>query len=261
MKPVLSPHGYCFALSRHGPAPGPLHPKGKGAFTLVELIAVIAIMAILSATVIGGVLYAGRKAAITATQGLFERLSVAINMYNGDWGAYPPDRNPSWPNPGGWGSWSMRDRTDIGNLNHPGETLWYFLAGIYQEPRGSGANDVIDDDEFQALVRKTTYMDFRENELRRVGVAFWMTNQLKDEDDQYSSSDEFPEIIDAWGSPINYVALDTINTANPRANKESFDLVSRGPDRFTGAPYDERNVKVKGIYTNRDNIANFPLKD
>ena len=57
----------------------------------------------------------------------------------------------------------------------------------------------------------------------------------------------------------------TINGLIEGISEESFDLISRGPDRLTGDPYDDREASVvkgtKTFYPNRDNIANFPLEN
>ncbi len=230
----------------------------EGGFTLVELIAVIAIIAILSAAVLGGVVYAGKKASVAATKGLIERLSVAINMYREDYGAYPPDRNPNHPSTGGWeDDWY----TDPGNnLNMPAETLWYFLAGIYED------EDLADTDR-EKMARKSAYINFREKDLRRVGILFWMKSGLlmnlgdshasKDVGGQIKDNDIFPEIVDVWGMPIHYVAKGSFSGDTPRVNEDSFDLVSRGPDRLATKPYDMRDVEERDKYPNRDNIGNW----
>ena len=226
----------------------------EGGFTLVELIAVIAIIAILSAAVLGGVVYAGKKASVAAAKGLIERLSIAINMYREDWGAYPPDGIPS----SGWGtSWFVASKPNDDNLNMPAETLWYFLAGVYED-------DNMDDGYLEELERKSAYVNFREKDLRRVGILFSMKSGLlmnrgdphasKTVGGQIKDDDIFPEIVDVWGMPIYYVAKGSFSGDTPRVNEDSFDLVSRGPDRLAIHAYDDREKKEQRKYPNRDNI-------
>jgi type II secretory pathway pseudopilin PulG len=223
---------------------------------MVEIIAVIAIIALLAAAVTGGVIVATKKAAIKATEGLFQRLDIAIGMYFEDYGAYPPDRNPNNPGSGGWDPWHIGD--NIRYVNTPPETLWYFLAGMYEHPNidnspPSGFRE--------NLARKTAYMSFDERDLRRTGKVFWMSGTLQNQPDAYDPNDSFPEIVDIWGNPIQYVRKDSLVTGlKPQGNVDAYDLVSRGPDRITGNPYYQRNVQVAGKYPNRDNITNFEMK-
>jgi prepilin-type N-terminal cleavage/methylation domain-containing protein len=233
--------------------------KRGGGFTLVELIAVMTIIAILSAVVVGAVVFAGKRAAVAASSGLLGKLSVAINAYHSDYGAYPPDGCPS----GGWSGWY----TDPGaNLNMPAETLYYFLAGIYEDSSLSPADR-------QRMARKTPYLSFRERDIRHTGMLFEMTAALQNRGDPnastgsggaFADADAFPEIVDAWGIPIYYQANDGIGN-DPLVNTQSFDLVSRGPDRLTASPYGDRDVQVNVTVDgntvtktpNRDNITNF----
>jgi prepilin-type N-terminal cleavage/methylation domain-containing protein len=239
------------ALPRAGSRASLRNAKREEGFTLVELIAVMVIITILAAMVIGAVVFASKRAAVSATNGLIGRLSVAINEYHDDYGAYPPDGTPS----GGWGGWYTNPGP---NLNMPAETLYYFLAGIYEDPSLTATDR-------KRMARKSPYMTFREKEVRHTGIYFWMTAALQDQGDSSSSAlyngaivdkDAYPEIVDSWGKPIQYQAKDGIG-ADPQVNKESFDLVSRGPDRLTASPYSDRDASAAGKTPNRDNITNF----
>ena len=244
-------------------------PKGGAGFTLVEMIAVIAIISILAATVIAGLVYAGRKAAITATDALFQRLEIGIRAFHTDYGKYPPHRMPT----AGWSSidsstgdppdhWfpmpdQFRKGADIfTNLNTGTEILWYFLAGVYEDATDGDLKD---------MEHKTPYVDFRQKELKRTGVAFLNVKaNLKEDPDPAAPNDLFPEIIDPWGSPIQYNASGyPAPLPEPLANKDTFDLISRGPDRRAVTPYNARDEKVtvggNDVYPNRDNIGNFKL--
>ncbi len=219
-------------------------------FTLVELIAVIAIIAILAALVVGLIVFAARRAAIADTRALLQRLSLGINMYHGDWGDYPPDARVK----GGWTSnWSFHDAHHIDELTMPSETLWFFLNGMFTATVSPGSSKLaIDDDELARLPRKSPYMEFKEGELKHVGIEFWRWHG-KDFDDLVRSKDNIPEIVDAWDYPIHYVAKDRLNDFDPEVNVDSFDLVSRGPDRLTyGTEYQDPDKEE-----NRDNITNF----
>lgn len=240
--------------SHHRDASALRSSKGEAGFTLVELIAVISIIAILAAAVTGAVVYASKKAAVTNTQALFQRLSLAINAYRQDYGAYPPDRNPADPMPGGW--WHDFD-PGLPYLTMPAETLPYFLSGMYEHPNVDTIRDT--------LARKTSYLSFRQKELKRTGFKFG-TNNLANVTELWTRTDWYPELVDVWGSPIYYIhTVDPTNPSdpdNPRVNNVSFDLVSRGPDRVTGngnpGRYEKRDEEVvidgRTVYPNRDNI-------
>jgi len=61
----------------------------KHAFTLIELLAVIAIIAVLAGLLIGGLNHASKKADIAKTQALIEQLQEALEQYKQCYGTYP----------------------------------------------------------------------------------------------------------------------------------------------------------------------------
>jgi prepilin-type N-terminal cleavage/methylation domain-containing protein len=289
MKSVFSHEGYVSALPRFGrrshPSEGGLvrrSSKSEGGVTLVELIAVLAIISILTASVIGAIVYASRKASVAGANALLERLSVAINIYREDYAAYPPDGQPE----GGWDDWYIADNPDhpgVPNLTSPAETLYYFLEGFFLEP-----DPPFQDDERLAMPRQAPYTSFGEKDLRRSSYKFRLTTSLTEISDDGNANDDFPEIVDPWGTPIYYAAHDDFDlaendpngpgdsrdTRDPVGNEEDFDLVSRGPDRlvyFTTAEitaeepdrnsYVNLEREVQGKRPNRDNVGNFRLEE
>lgn len=64
-------------------------PRRGQAFTLMELLAVVTIIGVLAALVIGVAGYAQRKAAISRAQAEIAELSRAIEAYRLDFGQYP----------------------------------------------------------------------------------------------------------------------------------------------------------------------------
>lgn len=62
----------------------------RRAFTLVELLVVVAILGILISLVTAGAQAARRRGAITKAKTTVASLETAIAMYQGDMGAYPP---------------------------------------------------------------------------------------------------------------------------------------------------------------------------
>ncbi len=61
----------------------------KRAFTLIELLAVIGIVAILAAITIGGLSFATSKADYSKTQSIIEKFGVALENFKSDYGHYP----------------------------------------------------------------------------------------------------------------------------------------------------------------------------
>ena len=183
------------------------------AFTLVELLIVIAIMAIL-ATILLASLGAVRSAAKTTNaQSLIDRLGIGLNSYHRDFGYYPPDYMPASGKY--WSFTSPPSLGAVGTACLPPESLWYCLA-----------NPFLKDASPYVTLAGGESEDYNKNGLR--------------------------EVVDGWGSPIlynrarfagkaaTYYNFDGSSTqyddtdGKPWHNKETFDLFSLGPDRTTG---------------------------
>lgn len=67
--------------------------QGRAAFTLIELMAVIAIIVILAALVVGGLAYVQDKQASSKAKVQMALLSKALQDYKLDRGGYPPSSN------------------------------------------------------------------------------------------------------------------------------------------------------------------------
>lgn len=73
------------------------HPDRCGAFTLVELIAVIIVLAILGAIAVPRYFDYRDRAAVSSTVGMWKSLNQAARAYKMDNGTFPPDT--SWTLP------------------------------------------------------------------------------------------------------------------------------------------------------------------
>ena len=189
------------------------HGTRPRAFTLIELLIVIAIMAIL-ATILLASLGAVRGAAKTTnTQSLIDRLGIGLNSYHRDFGYYPPDYMPtngkyaSFVSAGAW--------VTVGTVCLPPESLWYCLANPFLK----------DASPYVTLAGGETD-DYNKNGLR--------------------------EVVDGWGSPLLYNRARFAGKAatyynfdgsssqyddsdgKPWHNRDTFDLFALGPDRTTG---------------------------
>lgn len=68
----------------------------RRAFTLVEMLVVIAIIGVLAALVLTGVGVAVKRRDVSRVEAELRKLELLINTYKDKWGSYPPD-NPGGP--------------------------------------------------------------------------------------------------------------------------------------------------------------------
>ena len=67
------------------------HPSSKSAFTLVEMLTVMAVIAILAGLIVGIQAFAQKKAALTRAEGEIRTYATACEGYKADEGGYPRD--------------------------------------------------------------------------------------------------------------------------------------------------------------------------
>ncbi len=85
------------------------------AFTLVEMLAVMAIIAMLAAVIVAGSAYAGRRADQKRARAGIERLKLALEAYRVENGRYPPATFNGPMDASQWSVLATLDRT----LKHP----------------------------------------------------------------------------------------------------------------------------------------------
>ena len=195
------------------------------AFTLVELLAVVAIIAILAGLVLGGSVYAKRKAMVSTTKAQLVTLENAIEAYKNDFGMYPTsslsrpstigDRHNDAGNGGAWfGSDSMNP---FDNINFPQWTSSfitqtitnYFLVQnnwlLYQQLVGTGKGT-------------NGYYTIKPNQV------------ISSIQNQYVAS-PIVLLADPYGTPWGYYycMISPANTA--QVNQATFDLWSYGQDK------------------------------
>jgi prepilin-type N-terminal cleavage/methylation domain-containing protein len=100
-------------------APGPILFREQGAFTLIELLAVISIIAVLAGMVVGLAPVAAARMKEARVRGELAGLVTAIESYKSRFGIYPPDNNYTL-NPAGNGP------TQVDPVMN---TLYYELTG------------------------------------------------------------------------------------------------------------------------------------
>jgi prepilin-type N-terminal cleavage/methylation domain-containing protein len=153
----------------------------KRAFSLIELLVVVAIIGILAAIIVPNVRIYMERARITKTAALIGQLETAITLYENQLGKYPPSYNP--------------------------QLLYIALNQEAKSPIDLSAEDVrlfSPDDDLDGhfwLNELDRENNIREATLQRAGVAsVHLTAQIEEN-----------VIVDAWGNPIYYVSSDEYN--------------------------------------------------
>jgi prepilin-type N-terminal cleavage/methylation domain-containing protein len=151
-------------------------------FTLIEILTVIAIITILlSAFVVVGRGYSDRARA-HKTQGILERVEVALEAYRCEFGDYPPD------------GYDYSVTTSDGYPLRGSASLTYFLAW----KKSDGINDP---QEF-ILMKRLYTPDYAEDPQHRSMVEAHNRQPYLEIEDKLIT--RAGEIADGWGNPIHY---------------------------------------------------------
>jgi len=196
------------------PAPKSLitHHSSLSAFTLIELLAVISIIAILAGIVLAAAGWAQRKVAADRTRATIYQVACGLDMNKADGDWYPPD---------------ARKNDAPAEYIYPAMSLWYYLQ--YRQEQGIGQS---------GSTPHKPYVKFSKNQLT---VS---TKTVSGRPDKYM------QVADAWGRPINYKSNDwnsyrfgtvapggdprsEFDKYSPRHNRNTFDLCSYGPNGTT----------------------------
>ena len=213
-------------------------------FTLIELMAVVLVILVLAATVIGIANSIRQRLDRSQTQADIAGLSVAIESYKNDAGAYPTSSliRSSWLAPGsGKESWSTAEINNSGLL----------VA--------------------QLTTNGHKYYNFRKSQTNVMLSASVPTNSIP----YWPSATNTVVIRDRWGSPLNYYCTYPVRPTATYAqvgvggswqlvyciggqmNVNSFDLWSYGPDTFTYLPVSGVNGDWNQPSYATDDITNW----
>ena len=209
--------------------------REKAGFSLAEIIAVLAIIAILASAVVGVGRYAVKQARVGKATATLEKLALAIELYRQDFGMYIPDSKDTkngrslsdvldrirWPSGYTDALGHKRSKpTSLHDYDKPSEILFFFIQEMYEAMNFDAGSRQDNKTLLASLLRTKAYVKFKRNELAD------------------TDGDELPEIIDGWGMPFLYVGADRIGrelaNVEPHEGKnpESFSLYSFGPNKL-----------------------------
>jgi prepilin-type N-terminal cleavage/methylation domain-containing protein len=195
---------------------GTNRPAAAG-FTLVELLVVMAVIAILLTLLVPVISSSREQANIVQTNAIIDGVSMALDSYRQVHNTYPPDQGP-------------------GDADKSSECLVYYLSGgsiaynpntqpdyewadpLFQDTTGDGSG----------RMAHTIYYEFKRG-------------QLEDGD-----NDNVPELVDPWRIRFIYnTGSSTNSTYNqynaPKHRLRKYDLFSAGPDKEFGTSDDINN--------------------
>jgi len=205
-------------------------------FTLVEMITVVAVIAILAGIMLGAAGAAQRKAMASRTQATINQIGAGVEMKRADMDYYAPDLKV-------WGAgivWEARDSV------WPCEALYWWLFFEPTHRLYSGRPNP-----------QPPYVKFRRDQLQDSGKLI------------PNNTENYMRVVDAWGNPINYKSScsssypfdtpaqgESSPSWQPRHNRLTFDLCSYGANGTTwqdkDKPFDRaRDLGMGGGSTTR----------
>ncbi len=204
--------------------------SARAAFTLIELLIVVTIIALLFALTIGGFSYAQRSAARSKTAATIKAVQSALERYNTEFGEYPEPQTPD-------DTISIRDKT-------------YVVGGaamLYQALSGDGTDAI----KFEAPTSANAGPpqsdgNIDPNEAKNIMLTDMPKEVWRIQDNRYF-------MIDGFGNPLRYIRAAPLNitggaAVSPKTINANYDLWSYGED--------EENTMATSLETN----AGGPLK-
>ncbi|MGH7295956.1 MAG: type II secretion system protein [Polyangiaceae bacterium] len=163
---------------------------GQRGYTLIEIMTVIAIMALLMSIVMYGYMRYRTRAYYEGTKGLLDAIEAGLEQYKSDFGEYPPDGfDPKHP------AMRVLEGSNTPQQIRGSACLLYYL--------GSRLLKEVEVGEEVEWKRVGPYMDFKESQVSGFGD---MNQKLLDPRN---------EVLDALGHPIHYQRV----TVDPTTGK------------------------------------------
>jgi len=150
--------------------------KNQKAFTIIEMLVVITVIAVLASIILPALSSAQKKSKITKIQSIIDSINLALKQYRTDFGNYP-----SADIPGVAGETSA-------------ECVYYYTAAAFV----AGSSNSVS-------ISAGPYMEFRQKDLIATGHT---TNMDGDGD----SNETLYEIKDPWGNTLIYAKPGSHNT-------------------------------------------------
>lgn len=178
------------------------------AFTLVEMLVVIAIIGILAAILLPVINMARKKARETTARSDIANLEQALAQYTMDFGALPPDKNDDLTTASG---------VDFSKMDTPNECLVWFLTRTYSRAVTAAGVPWATGTGWDPATATPVFS-------RVAGGPYFSpkAKQIRDYDE-----DKFQEFVDPWGMPYFYRAYYNVDS-QPLHNAEGGDLYSVG---------------------------------
>jgi len=205
-------------------------------FTLIEMLTVIAIIAILAGILIPTIGAVMRKAKMAKARSEIAGLTMAISSYILSFGAPPPDctgafADPDQPdvaNPSAWSDVFDATHAPFHEMDTPNECLLWFLTRTYTKSQDSSAVAGIP---WAASGGWTTAPEDANTVYARVNWEPSLDVPAKSRKDY--DEDGFYEFLDPWGRPYLYRAYYNTSSEALHNQNKGFDLYSLGPNGVT----------------------------
>jgi type II secretion system protein G len=123
-------------------SPATSHSRSRraGAFTLIELMVVVAVVAILAGLTLGGLGYVNRKSAGSRAQTEVAALSAAIESYKLDFGMYPSNATVLYAELTGDKTAKVNTNSKVFFEPPPGMVNTNVTPWVFQDPYGATYN-------------------------------------------------------------------------------------------------------------------------
>lgn len=203
-----------------------LRQPRRAAFTVMELLVVVTIIALLFALTIGGFTYAQKSAARSRTTVAMNAMKSALERYNTEFGEYPTPQNPG-------------DTTAIGSKSYEVGAA----AMLYQALSGDGYDNIQIAQPPSDAGPAASDGEVDERESKNVMLTDMPKEIWVNKDGRYY-------IIDGFGKPFQY------SKANPQGSGQEKTAINTTYDLWSYGE-DEENTGARSI----DTLTAGPVKD